>query len=107
MANQMHAFKKMRPEPETFKAALPSWFIAAVNHVAKLWEERERKLQRLFGSHNSCVCVHSGLIKYRKMCNLGKPYCFGSEDKINGFKKKSNRAVTKRPSEEIKKPHLF
>ena len=56
MANQMHAFKKMRPEPETFKAALPSWFIAAVNHVAKLWEERERKLQRLFGSHNSCVC---------------------------------------------------
>ena len=43
MANQMHAFKKMRPEPETFKAALPSWFIAAVNHVAKLWEERERE----------------------------------------------------------------
>ena len=53
------------------------------------------------------VCVHSGLIKYRKMCNLGKPYCFGSEDKINGFKKKSNRAVTKRPSEEITKTHLF
>ena len=61
MANQMHAFKKMRPEPETFKAALPSWFIAAVNHVAKLWEERERKNCKDYLAAIIHVCVNSGL----------------------------------------------
>ena len=45
MANQMHAFKKMRPARDF--AALPSWFIAAVNHVAKLWEEREREREKI------------------------------------------------------------